>query len=225
MNITLLLALSIGLPHFVGTMHWEFSENTTGNEIHWTSPTSVDPVADQYEYFYEITYVAVDVIFLGQVIGPNDVTDQLDPEFLFGTGIEVGPTPFVLMDETLEADADDDQEIDVAAHLYMHLNGKGFGQVDVTDVFLGDVWIDMGWPFGWQNLEIDRIYMDGYMDITPIIIDCPADTNGDGVVNVTDILTAIGNWGGSGDGDVDGSGTVDVTDLLAIVGAWGPCTS
>ena len=49
------------------------------------------------------------------------------------------------------------------------------------------------------------------------------DTNGDGNVNVSDILAAIGNWGGSGDGDVDGSGVVDVSDLLAIVGAWGPC--
>ena len=225
MDISLLLAITLGLPQFGGTTHWAFSENTSGNDIHWTSPTSVDSNADQYEYLYEITYVAVDVIFLGQVIGPNDVTDQLDPDLLLGTGVEDGPSPITLMDESLEADADDDSEIDVAAHFYMHINGKGFGQVDVTDVFLGDVWVDLGWPIGWQNLEIDRIYLDGYMDITPITFPCPEDINGDGQVNVTDVLTAIGNWGGSGDGDVDGSGTVDVTDLLAIVGAWGPCAS
>jgi hypothetical protein len=225
MNITLLVATALALPNFGGTTHWEFSENTTGNEIHWMSSTSVDPNADQYEYQYEITYVAVDVIFLGRVIGPNDVTDQLDPDLLLGTGVENGPAPILLMDESLEADADDDAEIDVAAHFYMHINGKGFGQVDVTDVFLGDVLVDTGWPFGWQNLEIDRIYMNGYINITPVSVVCPEDTNGDGMVNVTDILAAIGNWGGSGEGDVDGSGTVDVTDLLAIVGAWGPCAS
>ena len=42
-------------------------------------------------------------------------------------------------------------------------------------------------------------------------------------MNGTDILAAIGDWGGNG--DVDGSETVDVTDILAIVGACGPCAS
>jgi len=160
---------------------------------------------------------------LGQVIGPEDVTGLIDPEFLFGTGLVNGPTPIVMMDEALEADADGDNEIDVAANIFMQINGKGFGQFNVTEVFLGDAMVEMPWPFGWQNVDIDRIYMDGYMDVTPIIIECPEDTNGDGNVNVSDILAAIGNWGGSGDGDVDGSGVVDVSDLLAIVGAWGPC--
>ena len=225
MKISTIFTILLAPTCFASTMHWEFSENTNGNDIHWVSPTSVDPNANQYEYQYEITYVAVDIVFLGQIIGPNDVTDQLDPELLSGIGLIDGPLPIVLMNEELQADADDDEEIDIAANFYMHLNGKGFGQVDVTDVFLGDASVDMGWPFGWQNVDIDRIYLDGYMDITPVTFPCPQDTNGDGEVNVTDILTAIGNWGGSGAGDVDGSGTVDVSDLLAIVGAWGPCPS
>ena len=117
----------------------------------------------------------------------------------------------------------DDGTIDIAADMYMQLNGKGFGQFDVTNVFLGDVMVDMGWPLGWQNVQLDRIYMDGYIDMTPIVISCPADVNGDNAVNVSDLLATIGNWGGSGDGDVDGSGVVDVSDLLTIVGSWGPC--
>ena len=223
MKLATLLAFTIAIPAVAQTAHWEFSENTNGNNVYWTSSTSVDPNADQYEYQYEITYVAVDIVFLGQIIGPTDVTGDIDPEFLFGTGLVNGPTPIVMMDEALEADADGDAEIDVAANVFMQINGKGFGQFNVTEVFLGDVMVDTGWPFGWQNVDIDRIYMNGYMDITPIIIECPEDTNGDGNVNVSDILAAIGNWGGSGDGDVDGSGIVDVSDLLAIVGAWGPC--
>ncbi|MBT4530199.1 MAG: hypothetical protein HOC27_03255 [Phycisphaerae bacterium] len=223
MKFTGMVLLAITSVASAQNVHWEFSENTNGNNVYWTSSTSVDPSADQYEFTYEITYVGVDIVFLGQIIGPEDVTSQIDPEFLFGTGLVNGPTPIVMMDEALEADADGDTEIDVAANIFMQINGKGFGQFNVTEVFLGDVMVDTGWPFGWQNVDIDRIYMNGYMDITPIIIECPEDTNGDGNVNVSDILAAIGNWGGSGDGDVDGSGIVDVSDLLAIVGAWGPC--
>ena len=223
MKFTGIVLLAVTSATSAQSVHWEFSENTNGNNVYWTSSTSVDPNADQYEFTYEITYVAVDIVFMGQIIGPNDVTGEIDPEFLFGTGLVDGPTPIVMMDEALEADADGDNEIDVAANIFMQINGKGFGQFNVTEVFLGDVMVEMPWPFGWQNVDIDRIYMDGYMDITPIIIECPEDTNGDGNVNVSDILAAIGNWGGSGDGDVDGSGVVDVSDLLAIVGAWGPC--
>jgi hypothetical protein len=107
----------------------------------------------------------------------------------------------------------------------MQLNTAGHGQFDVTNVFLGNVYVDTGWPFGWQYVDIDRIYMDGYMDITPISNPCPWDVNGDGTVNVTDILAVIGNWGGSGEGDVNGDDIVNVTDLLEVVSAWGPCSS
>ena len=220
---SLLLALAIALPASAQTTHWTFSSSTGGENVSWVSPSSVDPAADQYDYIYEITYVAVDVIFAGQVIGPNDVTADIDPALLFGAGLVTGPAPVVLMNEPISADADVDGTIDVSADMFMQLNGKGFGQFDVTNVFLGDVMVDMGWPFGMQNVQIDRIYIDGYIDVTPIIIPCPEDTDGDGMVNVNDVLAAIGNWGGSGTGDVDGSGIVDVSDLLAMVAAWGPC--
>jgi uncharacterized membrane protein len=53
---------------------------------------------------------------------------------------------------------------------------------------------------------------------------CPADIDGNGMVDVDDLLTLLANWGGEGDGDIDGSGTVDVNDLLLLLAAWGPCT-
>ncbi|MBL6997210.1 MAG: hypothetical protein ISR75_02075 [Phycisphaerales bacterium] len=54
---------------------------------------------------------------------------------------------------------------------------------------------------------------------------CEGDTNGDGVVDVTDLLAAVGSWGPCQgcDVDIDGNGVVDVTDLLLIVGNWGDC--
>ena len=223
MKLASILTTSICITAFAGTVQWNFSQSTGGENISWVSSSAVDPQADQYEYVYDITYIGVDVIYLGIVFGPYDVTNDIDPEFRHGEGVEDGPAPFVLMDESLKADADGDGDIDVAADIFMQINGKGYGQLDVTNVSLGDVWVELPWPFGELEVDIDRIYLDGQIFITPIFNPCPADTNGDGVVNVGDILAAIGNWGGSGEGDIDGNGVVDVSDLLAIVGAWGPC--
>ena len=55
---------------------------------------------------------------------------------------------------------------------------------------------------------------------------CPADTNGSGEVNVTDLLLLLGSWGpcpGSCPPDSNGDGAVNVTDLLVLLAAWGPC--
>ncbi|MCH7573407.1 MAG: hypothetical protein IH891_10890 [Planctomycetes bacterium] len=55
---------------------------------------------------------------------------------------------------------------------------------------------------------------------------CPADcSNGDGSVNVTDLLALLAAWGQVGSScDIAGVGdTVNVTDLLALLAAWGSC--
>ena len=54
---------------------------------------------------------------------------------------------------------------------------------------------------------------------------CPADTNNDGNVNVTDLLAVIGAWGTCAGcaADTNDDGQVNVTDLLAVIGAWGAC--
>ncbi len=54
---------------------------------------------------------------------------------------------------------------------------------------------------------------------------CPADVNGNGTVEVTDLLSMLGAWGTNPGGppDLDGDGVVNVTDLLALLAAWGPC--
>ena len=52
---------------------------------------------------------------------------------------------------------------------------------------------------------------------------CP-DINGDGNVDVSDLLTIIDQWGSSDStADLNFDGIVDVTDLLIVVGNWGPC--
>jgi hypothetical protein len=55
---------------------------------------------------------------------------------------------------------------------------------------------------------------------------CAGDVNGDGTVNVNDLLAVISSWGPGGGGtpaDQNGDGTVDVDDLLIVIGGWGAC--
>ncbi len=56
---------------------------------------------------------------------------------------------------------------------------------------------------------------------------CPWDLDGNGQVNVTDLLALLAAWGTDPGAppDFDGNGSVDVTDLLAFLGRWGPCPS
>ncbi len=57
---------------------------------------------------------------------------------------------------------------------------------------------------------------------------CIGDLNGDGVVDVSDLLILLGAWGECPRGeacpaDLNDDGTVDVSDLLILLGAWGAC--
>ena len=54
--------------------------------------------------------------------------------------------------------------------------------------------------------------------------DCPSDINGDGFVNVNDLLTIIDQWGlANSPADINDDGIVNVSDLLMVVSNWGPC--
>jgi len=52
---------------------------------------------------------------------------------------------------------------------------------------------------------------------------CIADINSDGVVNVSDLLIVIKQWGLGGSADITGDGIVNVSDLLEVVASWGLC--
>jgi hypothetical protein len=59
---------------------------------------------------------------------------------------------------------------------------------------------------------------------------CAADANGDGTVDVDDLIEVILEWGAcpnppaACDGDVNDSGDVDVDDLIAVILGWGACS-
>ena len=53
---------------------------------------------------------------------------------------------------------------------------------------------------------------------------CTGDINGDMMVDVSDLLEVVGDWGAvGGPADVNDDGIVNVADLLAVVDAWGAC--
>ena len=52
---------------------------------------------------------------------------------------------------------------------------------------------------------------------------CTSDCNGDGFINVTDVLAIIGEWGSSSGCDVNGDGITNVSDLLIVISDWGEC--
>ena len=59
-------------------------------------------------------------------------------------------------------------------------------------------------------------------DATP----CPADIDGSGEVDFSDLLAILAAWGPCGETcpeDIDGSGDVGFSDLLAVLAAWGVC--
>jgi hypothetical protein len=66
-------------------------------------------------------------------------------------------------------------------------------------------------------------------DVSCADIQCPApclgDLNGDGVVDVLDLLALLDAWGPNPGhpADLNGDGVVDVLDLLILLDNWGPC--
>ncbi len=54
---------------------------------------------------------------------------------------------------------------------------------------------------------------------------CPADFNGDGNVEASDLAALLGNWGPcvGCPADFDDDGDVDAADLALLLGSWGPC--
>ncbi|MDG1136794.1 MAG: dockerin type I domain-containing protein, partial [Phycisphaerales bacterium] len=82
-----------------------------------------------------------------------------------------------------------------------------------------------GFPLEAMDVSSQQLFMSDVLEWsagdTPE--PCPGDCNGDGFVNVSDLLAIIEVWGSDSDCDVNGDGNIDVVDLLAVVGSWGAC--
>ena len=79
---------------------------------------------------------------------------------------------------------------------------------------------------GTANTGVDSIrYMDiGAYEFQGTTVNCPADTDGDGDVDLSDLALLLSEFGQNGaalSGDADGDGDVDLTDLAIVLGDFG----
>ena len=79
----------------------------------------------------------------------------------------------------------------------------------------------------WQHFTPDNIMRAvkySYEILDPPAPSCAADATANGMVNVNDLLLAVGDWGQTNSpADVNNDGTVNVTDVLVIIDSWGDC--
>ena len=87
--------------------------------------------------------------------------------------------------------------------------------IDSTDNIVG-LSAGFGLPQGFEESDLSASIDCG----DPTVL---GDVNGDGVVNVTDLLAIMDVWGPCTDcpADLNGDGLVNVVDLLEVIGNWG----
>ena len=105
-----------------------------------------------------------------------------------------------------------------------HDNADGDETIYVTNLV-----IESGATFitGTRTVWYETVVENGVVigDIDVVKDPCPGDSDGNGEVNIDDLLTVIGNFlcTGDCDGDADGNGEVNIDDLLMTIGNFGPC--
>jgi len=228
MTFTVISSISLMLGGAPNTISEDFSVTTSGENLLWECPAIIATDGDHYEMFYTIISASVYVEYLGLPFGPVDVTDMIPAELLVTWQPANGPMPLDFMWHEVITPPDQDPpslsfdwivEVDASGHIVW------IGE----NLYLGEAEYDLGWPWGTVTVQITEGTINANLEISTVENPCYEDVDGNGEVNVSDLLTLISNWGlcpGCNEeipGDVNYDSAVNVTDLLLIVAAWGPC--
>lgn len=143
---------------------WTFDVTTTGQDVSWTSPTSVDPTASVYATSYQITLVEVDVTWLGIPFNNINVTSQIPPELQSAAFDVPGPAPVALVNQPVVVPSPPEPPA-FAGTLSFGLNAGGSGYATATNVTLGTMAINLGGIFGTQTVTLKSVRLAGQLSI------------------------------------------------------------
>ena len=144
---------------------WTFDQTTTGQDLHWVSPTTVNPNSPGYDTSYHLDLVEVKVKYFGITFGPFDITNQIPPEVQSGSGNLMGPAPITLFGAQIVY-PDPPAAPSIAATLSLGLDATGHGFFDGTSITLGTIAVNVP-PFGTVNATITSVHIKGSLTITP----------------------------------------------------------
>ncbi|MCB9848679.1 MAG: hypothetical protein H6814_09725 [Phycisphaeraceae bacterium] len=90
-----------------------------------------------------------------------------------------------------------------------------------NDYFAYGIGIDQGTIVSGVRLDDDAGFNAGSARVFSVESLCPADLNGDGMVDTADLGILLGAFGDSGLGDLNLDGVIDTADLGALLGGYG----
>lgn len=123
---------------------------------------------------------------------------------------------YLLSQYNNESDLDHANSLDITPLpvLPANMNLSTDGILSGTPVELGiyEFWVGVNDSLNRSDIELLSLMIQ-----EPI----PGDANGDGVVNIEDLLIVLAQWGTPGpEGDVNHDGIVDIQDLLIVLSNW-----
>lgn len=202
-------------------VNWSIDVSTTGQDVHWTSPTAITTGLAEYDWSYEITKVTATLVLLGD----RDVTSLLG-DSVSGSGA-VPELPLVIIDETV-----DDDITGSSAKVSIEVDSGGFGQASITDIALGSIlgfqitelrieaMVDLvGYPFGDydRDRDVDSADFNLWQETAGSSEDLRADGNRDAVVNAADYVVWRDNLGASAGSGSDGVAMVPEPSGTALL--------
>ncbi len=208
---------------------WNFDVDSSGEDVHWVSPTAVDPGAQAYVVNWEITLMEVTVRYLiwDFIV---DGTDQIPEELRVGGAVVDGPAPVIVFDAHI-AYPEPPEVPGVEANIELGINAAGNGYVDVTDLVLGEVTVTLP-GFGEVTVDVQNIRLAGSVTVEAVF-GMAGDMDCDGEVDFDDIDPFVLALGGEEgylaaypdciwlNADTNGDGSVgfdDIDPFVALIG-------
>lgn len=158
-----------------GKVTWNYDETTTGADVNWVSPTTVDPSAIEFNTTSSIELVEVGWSYLF-FSGVQDVTGEIPPEQLNSTGPVPGPGPLALFAAGLVF-PEPPEPPTISADLSIGLDATGHGYFSAENVVLGTATLVVP-IFGTVTVNITSIRVKGSLTFHATWFDAGPGLNG-----------------------------------------------